>query len=244
MNQRGKKVVSVNSGKTTRSQPCLPACCKRSISRLTTAGRRSLRWIGPIWQAPTVISRDISSLKACAVSTAAPARKAGRGGTLARARGWRQQPQQGPIEAVRRLVGYPMARSLDQSDLELGMMPPQDREPPIERAAGDDVLAPPNGFDRGRDLREGFRQAIAGRERAAAEARAFDVLGLQMHGERVDVVLLGEHQHPEVLMEDGGNLSRAHAGAAFGKRLPRLGRQPERRDADQDEIADASAQFS
>src|SRR5471032_1790340 len=59
MNQRGKNVVSVSSGNTTRSQPMRLASRSSAIMRSTTSRRVWLRWMGPIWAAPTVKIRVI-----------------------------------------------------------------------------------------------------------------------------------------------------------------------------------------
>src|SRR5471030_2600801 len=59
MNQRGKNVVSVSSGNTTRSQPMRLASRNSAIMRSTTSRLEWLRWIGPICAAPTVRMRAI-----------------------------------------------------------------------------------------------------------------------------------------------------------------------------------------
>ena len=61
MTQRGKKVVSANSGNTTSVAPASFAVCSIAISRSTTCERVSARAIGPICAAATVNCLDIGS---------------------------------------------------------------------------------------------------------------------------------------------------------------------------------------
>jgi hypothetical protein len=57
MGQRGKKVVSANSGKATMSQLKDFASFINSMSRFTVEARLSWREMGPICAAPTVRNR-------------------------------------------------------------------------------------------------------------------------------------------------------------------------------------------
>ena len=59
IHQRGKKVVSASSGKTTNLEPRESASFSISTSRLTTLLRLSARWMGPSWAAATFRRRDI-----------------------------------------------------------------------------------------------------------------------------------------------------------------------------------------
>src|SRR5262245_40416161 len=257
IHQRGKNVVSVSSGNTARSQRCSAACRNSSISRLTTAGRRSLRAIGPIWQAPTVMSRDMlppppgcgprwarESDNDCPIEGSEPADNGTRSPEPRSgcAPLYRQELQQGGVEAVGRLVGNPMPRLLDQSHLELGMMLAHDLEPSVERAAGDDVFGSPDRLYGRRDVGQRLGEPVTGCERPASEARALDVLGLQMNGEGIDIGGVGDHQHPQVLLEHRRDLLRTHAGALFGEALTGFGAQAECGHADQGQMANAFAQ--
>ena len=134
-----------------------------------------------------------------------------------------------------------MAGILDQAYLELAMVPAQDLEPGIERAAGDDVLGTPDGMHGGRNISKRPGQPIGRRKRPAAKARALDVFGLQMDGEGIDVVGVGKHQHPQVLLKHRGNLLGAHVGALLGEGFARLGGEAERGHADEGQRADALA---
>ena len=89
---------------------------------------------------------------------------------------------------------------------------------------------------------ERARKVVGGGEGAAAEAGPLDVLALQVNRQRVDVGRIGEHQHRQVLVEDGGDLGRAHAGSLFGERLARIGAQAQRRHTDQRQHANAVAE--
>src|SRR5471030_2332437 len=71
MNQRGKNVVSVSSGNTTRSQPMRLASRSSAIMRSTTSRRVWLRWMGPIWAAPTVKIRVILDPPAASIAAEA-----------------------------------------------------------------------------------------------------------------------------------------------------------------------------
>ena len=107
--------------------------------------------------------------------------------------GGRQQLQHGLVEAVGRFIGHPVAGIFDQANLELAMVPAQDFEAGIERAAGDDVLGTPNGLHAGRNLAKRPSEPIGCRKGTATKARALDVFGLQMNGERIDVSGIGKH---------------------------------------------------
>src|SRR3977135_4128562 len=61
IHQRGKKVVSASSGKTTNLEPRESASFSISTSRLTTLLRLAARWMGPSGAAETFRRRDINS---------------------------------------------------------------------------------------------------------------------------------------------------------------------------------------
>ena len=98
---------------------------------------------------------------------------------------------------------------------------------------------PPDRLEPGGDVLERARKVVGGGEGAAAEAGPLDVLALQVNRQRVDVGRIGEHQHRQVLVEDGGDLGRAHAGSLLGERLARIGAQAQRRHTDQRQHAHA-----